>query len=250
MTLRDRSLLDLPSRWMNQAGTLGFSPIQSYLASNSIFINNPISARARIPSTERSLIPFPGGFLLHTGLPNSGWAAIRRRYGSHWARSPVPVWVHLIGQDLEELSRVARDCEETEGIAAIELGLLPACTLEWMRQLIHAVRGELPLVLHISSGEAVSLIMNLPDEVAAVTLGSPRGTLASTGGKLIQGRLHGPGLFPQLLDGLNRLRGFDRPLILSGICNLRDATTALNCGAAAVQMDHFCWNDALPDSTA
>ncbi len=246
MPQSSRRAIELTSRWMNQAGTQGFSPSQAQIPAGTIFVTNPVSARVRVPSGDRTLVPFPGGFLLHTGLPNSGWNAIRRRYAAHWAQSASPVWVHMISSDPGELDRMVRDCEELEGIAAIELGLPPGCSRDWMLQLVAAAGGELPLVIHISHGEDLEMLRNLPDEVAAVTLGTPRGSLPVSGGWIVHGRLHGPGLFPQMLEGLINLKGLEIPIILGGICNLRDAKAALKCGAAAVQLDHFCWDGPLP----
>lgn len=242
-----RISLELPSRWMNQAGTRGNSPGSSQNPTGSIFVSNPVSFRARVPSADRTMLPFPGGFLLHTGLPTPGWKSIRHWYAGHWGQSGSPVWVHLISQDLDELEGMVRDCEEMEGIAAIELGLPPESPRDWILQLIQSARGELPLVVHTSLGEDMSSLRNLPDEVAAVTLGSPRGSLQAESGKIIHGRLHGPGLFPLMLEGLHKLRGLEIPIILGGICNFEDGKTALKCGAAAVQMDHFCWSGNLPD---
>lgn len=244
----DRIPLDLSFRWMNQTGTLGFSPTATGTPKNAIFITNPISPRARVPSADRNLTSFPGGFLLHTGLPNAGWNAIRRMYAEHWAQSAVPVWVHLFSQDPGELEVMVRGCEELEGIAAIELGLPPACPRDWMLQQVRAARGELPLVVHIPLGEDPLLFRNLPEEVSAVTLGAPRGSLpAGRGRKVIHGRLHGPGLFPLLLEGLINLKQGEIPIILSGICNREDAKIALQCGAAAIQIDHLCWNNDSPE---
>jgi hypothetical protein len=42
----------------------------------------------------------------------------------------------------------------------------------------------------------------------------------------------------------------DVPVILGGICNLRDAKTALQSGAAAIQLDRLCWSGELPDYPA
>lgn len=239
-----RRVLELPSRWMNQAGTSGFSPT-SYTA-GSVFVTNPISLRARVPSTDRACLPHPGGFLLHTGLPNKGWRAVRRKYAAHWAQSANPVWLHMISTEPDDLNAMVRESEELEGIAGIEVGLPPGCSRDLMRQLILAASGELPLMVYFSLGEEHSLLNDLPDAVAAVTLGAPRGALPVTGGRIIHGRLHGPGLFPQMLEGLINLKTLGIPLILAGICNLQDAKTALNCGAAAVQIDHFCWDGPLP----
>jgi hypothetical protein len=232
---------------MNQAGTLGFSPRNSRLAPGSIFVTNPLSPRVRVPSTDRTMLPFPGGFLMHTGLPNAGWKSIRRTYTAHWAQSTVSVWVHVISVDLSELAAIVRDCEELDGIAAIELGLPPGCSRDDVSQMVQAARGEIPLVLHISAGEDLCLLKSLPAAVSAVTLGTPRGMLPLDG-KMVHGRLHGPGLFPVMLETLQNFKGLPVPLILGGICNAADGKTALQCGAAAVQMDMLCWNGPLPDS--
>jgi hypothetical protein len=242
----DRVDLDLTSRWMNQAGTLGFSPrVQAFTAGMG-FVTNPMGFKARVPSADRALLTFPGGFLLHTGLPNAGWRSIRRAYASHWEQSGAPVWVHLISQDPDELQGMVRDCEEMEGVTAIELGLPPACSVDWMRQLLQSARGEKPLVAHISLGEDPRMFKALPGFASAVTLATPRGTLTTSTGKLTHGRLHGPGLFPQRLEGLLGLRGLGVPVILGGVCNKEDANAALKHGAAAVQIDMLCWSGGVP----
>ncbi len=242
MDSSDRIEIDLPSQWMNQAGTLGFSPRTQRLPEGAVFVTNPVSWRAHLPSVDRALWPFPGGFLLHTGLPNDGWKAVRRAYASHWEQTGSPVWVHLISQDPDELRGMVRDMEELEGVAAIELGLPPACPVDWARQLLTAARGEKPLEAHISLGEDPRLFTSLPGFVSAVTLGTPRGALTTSTGKLVHGRLHGPGLFPQMLEGLLKLRGLNMPVILGGVCTMEDANAALKHGAAAVQIDMLCWS--------
>jgi dihydroorotate dehydrogenase len=246
MESTDRVELELTFHCMNQAGTLGFSPRAQALPAEMGFVTNPVGVKTRVPSADRTLLTYPGGFLLHTGLPNAGWKSIRRTYASHWEQSGLPVWVHLISQDPDELQGMVRDCEELEGVAAIELGLPPACSVDWMRQLLQAAQGEKPLIAHISLGEDPRLFKSLTGFVSAVTLGSPRGTLASSTGKLTHGRLHGPGLFPQMLEGLLNLHGLDIPVILGGVCNKEDANAALKHGAAAVQMDMLCWSGELP----
>lgn len=244
----ERIPLDLPSRWMNQAGTLGFLPSASLPHPEGIFVTNPVSPRPRTPSTERRLIPFPGSFLLHTGLPNPGWSAVRRLYASRRNSTASAIWLHVIGADVAELTALVRDCEELEDIAAIELGLPPGCTEDEMLRLINAARGEIPLVVHISAGEDLCLLKTLPYAVSAVTLGSPRGSLPVRGG-LVHGRLHGPGLFPVMLEALQKIQGLPVPIILGGICRIEDGITALHCGAAAVQMDCLCWSGDWPANT-
>jgi dihydroorotate dehydrogenase len=233
---------------MNQAGTLGFSPRLSQPVPGSIFITNPVSYRLRTPSTDREVIAFPGGFLLHTGLANPGWKVIRKKYSAHWAQYRLPVWIHLISQDPAELEGIVRECEETEGIAAIEICLPPGCPCDLMLQMIQCAVGEIPLVVNISAGEDLCLLNYLPQEVNAVTLGPPRGRMKSEEGKVISGRLHGPAIFPMMLEQLSSLRGLNISIILGGICNRMDGETALEAGAAAVQMDRLCWMGELPAS--
>jgi dihydroorotate dehydrogenase len=245
-----KSVLELPSRWMNQAGSLGFSPMLSDPLTGSIFVTNPISYRSRKPSNDRDVIPFPGGFLLHTGLSNPGWKAVRKKYAAHWLQYRLPVWVHLISQDLAELTNMVRDCEEMESVAAIELGLPPGCPPDAMKQMVQAACGEKPLVLHINAADDLNLLRYIPPEVSAVSLAAPRGRLQSAQGTIISGRLHGPGLFPLMLQNLYSLGNSDFPIIMSGICNKKDGEIALQCGAAAVQMDHMGWMGELPDGAS
>jgi hypothetical protein len=68
----DRVDLDFPSQWMNQAGTLGFSPRAPRLPEEGMFVTNPVSWRARVPSVDRALLPFPADFPVAPGLPNPG----------------------------------------------------------------------------------------------------------------------------------------------------------------------------------
>jgi hypothetical protein len=242
-------MLELPSRWMNQAGTLGFSPMLSQPVPGCVFVTNPVSYRPRRPSTDRDVIPYPGGFLLHTGLSNPGWKAVRKKYEAHWLQYKLPVWVHLISQDLTQLAGMVRDCEEMECVAAVELGLPPGCPPDVMKQMVRASSGEKPLMVHVCAGEDLNLMRHIPQEVSAVSLGAPRGRLKSAQGNIISGRLHGPGLFPLLLQNLCSLSDVDIPILLGGICNKEDGETALHSGAAAVQMDRLCWMGELPDNT-
>jgi dihydroorotate dehydrogenase len=243
------SMLELPSRWMNQTGTLGFSPALSQPVTNSVFVTNPVSYHSRKPSANREVIAYPGGFLMHTGLANPGWKSIRKKYSVHWTQYRLPVWIHIVSQDPADLEQLVRECEETEGITAIELGLPPGCPQDLMLLLIQQAYGEIPLILYLSTGEDLNLLRYLPSGISAVTLGSPRGRMRSEEGKVISGRLHGPGLFPLMLEALHSLDWMKIPIILAGICNAEDGKIALQNGAAAVQMDRLCWMRELSYSS-
>src|SRR5512138_1775597 len=117
--------LEFSSPLLNAAGSLGFSPASrggidaSHLGA---FFTNPVSLAPRHPAENRCLVHFPGGFLLHTGLPNPGLRSVLRMHAARWARMRLPVIVHLIAGQPEELARMARRLEGVEGVAGIEIG--------------------------------------------------------------------------------------------------------------------------------
>ncbi|HEY3344724.1 MAG TPA: hypothetical protein VGJ97_07340, partial [Anaerolineaceae bacterium] len=91
--------LPLRSPILNAAGTLGFAPNPRGsvdLACLGAFVTNPISLKPRHPAAARCLLPFPGGFLLHSGFPNPGFRKAVDQYAGRWAKSPLPVIVHLM----------------------------------------------------------------------------------------------------------------------------------------------------------
>jgi len=58
---------------MNAAGMLGFSPdLRAPVTWDDFgaFITNPLSLRPRKAANQPAAIEYPGGFLLHSGLPN------------------------------------------------------------------------------------------------------------------------------------------------------------------------------------
>ncbi|HNQ95866.1 MAG TPA: hypothetical protein PKH47_14440, partial [Anaerolineales bacterium] len=62
---------------INAAGSLGFAPDLRVLQELGglefgAFVTNPISLRPRVPTAQPAVLEYPGGFLLHTGLPNPG----------------------------------------------------------------------------------------------------------------------------------------------------------------------------------
>ena len=78
--------LVLEKPFVNAAGMLGFAPDahnMPFLDRLGAFITNPISRTPRKPAGNRACLPFPGGFLLHTGLPNPGINRVIRQYQHH-----------------------------------------------------------------------------------------------------------------------------------------------------------------------
>ena len=68
---------------MNAAGSLGFHPDARAAVKwddFGAFVTNPLSLRPRLPAANPKLIEYPGGFLLHSGLPNPGLSAAVKKY--------------------------------------------------------------------------------------------------------------------------------------------------------------------------
>lgn len=238
--------LGLLSPWLNAAGFLGHAPggPWAWPESPGAFVTSPISYRPRSVADGRTFVPFRGGFLLHTGLPNPGFQTVIRRQSERWARSRVPVWVHLFSKDADELYRMVRTLEEMDGIAAIELGLAPFARPESTFPLVDAAVGELPLVLNfpltLLSDEWLE---ELPARgVAALSLGAPRGTLLDSMGRLVSGRLYGPALLPFAVRAVAIASRSGLPVIGGcGINRLADGELLLAAGATAVQIDTPLW---------
>ncbi len=168
--------------WMNAAGSLGFAPDRRGpvdLARLGAFVTNPISLEPRSPAHGTRYAAYPGGFLLHTGYPNPGLRAVIRRYGEGWGRSPLPVLVHLLCRQVDELALAVRRLEGLPGVAGIELGLPPEIEAGQALRLAQAAAGELPLVLRLPLERALELAARLKghdaglDQVAAFSLGPP-----------------------------------------------------------------------------
>jgi dihydroorotate dehydrogenase (NAD+) catalytic subunit len=245
-----RQELYLPSPWMNAAGTLGFTlpprwPVAEIdLKTLGAFVTNPVSLGPRTPAGERALLPYPGGALMHSGLPNPGLSRVLRQYAERWAQSNLPVWVHLIGTNPGEIQQMVQRLEGREGVMAIELGLPPDIQASDALALVDAAYGELPLVAHLplsAAGEA--WVSDLVEHGAsAISLGAPRGALPGSAGRLISGRLYGPSLFPLTLSAVQSLRRRGIPVIAGpGVYRQADAQALLDAGALAVQLDTVLW---------
>ncbi|MCX6053478.1 MAG: hypothetical protein NTZ74_00905 [Chloroflexi bacterium] len=243
----DKARLDLglATPWMNSAGFMGFlpSPSPSVEIPFSAFVTNPISLLPRTPAHNRTLIPYPGGFLLHTGHPNPGLKIILRKFQEKWGRLPLPVLPHLLVQTPYECQQMVRLLEGVENISAIELGLPPGVSDPCLIGLVRAAMGELPVLVCIPLDQIES---NLVDQLpvlapAGIILTAPRGSVR-TNGRHTNGRLYGPALFPQMCSALSGLKGIGLPIIAGcGIFSKEQGEDALELGASAVQIDAFCW---------
>ena len=241
------TLIDLPftKPLLNAAGTLGFNPEARRLDLSGLggFITNPVSLNPHSPSAGTRLIPFSGGLLLHTGYPNPGFRKVLKLNRLRWARSGLPVVVHLLAEHADEMFRMVRVLEETEGVEALELGLPPGAPADFTRSVVQSAVGELPVIVRTGLEDAARLVHEIADAGAsALSLGPPRGSLPGPDNRVVSGRLAGGAVFPQALEVLRQLQPAPLDIIFSGgIQNKRQVSLALEVGAAAVQLDLSLW---------
>ena len=239
--------LEISPPLMNAAGSLGFVPESSGpvdFAQLGAFITNPISFQKRTPARRRTCQPYPGGYLLHSGYPNPGLRAAIRRYAARWARSPIPIIVHLLAENVEGVSRMVPYLEELEGVMGIELGLPPAVDLQSAQELVQAALGELPLIVRLPVEKAGMYVQSLANsQITAISLGPPRGALYDSQGQSVRGRLYGPSVFPQTLASVQEAISAGVPVIAAGgVYKQRQVEALMEAGAIAVQLDAVLWS--------
>jgi dihydroorotate dehydrogenase (NAD+) catalytic subunit len=238
--------LNLSTPWLNAAGALGFAPSTGgwgWPAAQAAFITAPISLKARSPAENRILLPYPGGFLLHTGLSNPGLNSVLARYGDRWRRQALPVWVHLLADTPADVFRMVQMLEGREEVAAVEVSLPPEAAPAFMQELVAAAAGELPVVaaLPLDQAEPALVLLLAHAGASAVSLNAPRGCLMDPHGRLVHGRLYGPAVFPLALQAVDRLKG-QLPLMAGGgVYSLDQGHALLQAGATAVLVDVALW---------
>ncbi len=239
---------------MNAAGTLGFAP--DFHASVpwddfGAFITNPISLRPRTAASKPALIEYPGGFLLHIGLPNPGLNATLKKYARRWNDSPLPIIVHLMADRPEETKQMVQTLESVDNVMAVELGFAPLLADDILSLTLEMCIGELPLIFCLPSEQILSPGPRLIDEGAdAISVAARRGALTDLTsnpspfrrGELITGRLFGPSLFPQSLEIVHSATKLGLPIIgAGGVYSKENADAMISVGALAVQMDSVLW---------
>ncbi len=229
---------------MNAAGTLGFAPDPKgsvNLSSLGAFVTNPVSRGPRTPARGKRFSSYPGGFVLHSGLPNPGLNAVIQQNGKRWARAAVPVIVHLLALEPSSLARMIERLEGFEGVMAVEIGLSPDIDPDTAFDFTQAAIGELPAILRLPLEQADELAHAVIEAGAsAVSLGAPRGKLED-----MSGRMYGPGVFPLALRAVEKLAGLGIPVIgAGGVYQRRDVEAMLGVGALAVQVDAILWRGA------
>ena len=244
--------LTLRTPYMNAAGILGFAPdFRAPVPWDSFgaFVTNPISLRPRMPTVKPTLIDYPGGFLLHTGLPNPGLSATIRKYARRWADSQLPIIVHLMADNPEETARMVEHLEGQENIAAVELGFAPMLDENVTLSTVEMCLGELPVIVSLAAVQVLSLGPHVMQAgAAAISLAPPRGMLYTDNGQLTTGRLSGPALFPQALFTVRDAVQSDISIIgAGGVGSKENADSMLSVGALAVQADVSLWKGDVRD---
>jgi dihydroorotate dehydrogenase (NAD+) catalytic subunit len=231
---------------MNAAGMLGFAP-EARAAVDwgrfGAFVTNPLSLRPRTPAANPDLLPYPGGLLLHSGLPNPGFSAALKRYAPRWATAALPIIVSLMADRPEETAGMVQSLEGLENIAAVELGFAPLLADDIILTAVEMSLGELPLIVCLPWEQVLRLgpqVLQLG--ALAISLAAPRGVLPSADHVLVTGRLYGPAIFPQALEVVRNAARLGLPIIGGGgVYSMENATAMLTAGAMAVQLDTALW---------
>ena len=234
---------------MNAAGSLGFAPESRGLKDLGVlegfgaFVTNPFSLRPRVPAAKPEIIEYPGGFLLHTGLPNPGFQAGLKKYSAKWSRSELPIIIHLMADRPEETQRMVRALETQENVMAVELGFAPLLANDILLLTLDMCLGELPLIFSLPIEQVLSLGPRLIQEGAqAISIAMPRGALTKSDSPLITGRLYGPSVFPRTLETVYSAAKLGLPIIgAGGVWAKENGEAMLSAGALAVQVDAALW---------
>ncbi len=226
---------------MNAAGFGGWVCRPAWHGLLEGFVTNPLSRQRRTPARPPRYAQAAGSILLHTGHPNPGLRAALRRYADAWARSPVPVWVHLLAD--ENLAEALDLLEESGAAAGVEVRLPPGCDAQTARRIVRAAWGKLPLLVQIPWENALATAEVVFETVEApVSLGAPRGMCFAGKGERLHGRMYGPALLPQALALVEAISGRGIPVAgAGGAVTPRDVEAFFQAGAAAVQVDTVLW---------
>lgn len=231
---------------MNAAGSLGFAPDGRAgipLGRFGAFVTNPLSLRPRLPAAKPAMIEYPGGFLLHSGLPNPGFNGVIKKYAARWDKFALPVIVHLMADRPEETQHMVQMLEMQENVMAVELGFAPLLADDILLLTLEMCLGELPLIFSLPVEQVLNLGPRLIQGGAqAIGISTPRGALPGTHSSLVTGRIYGPSLFPRALETVYSAAKIGLPIIgAGGVWSQEDADAMLSAGALAVQVDAALW---------
>ena len=236
----------LEKPFLNAAGTLGFYPnphTMPYLHHLGAFLTNPISQTPRQPAGNRAHIPFPGGFLLHTGLQNPGITRAIGQFKHRWAVASCPIIIHLLVESPLGLTDMIRRLEGLENIMGVELGLPLNCVPNTLTAILEAAHGECPLIISLNPEQIPILLPTIKESPhVPIHLTEPRGMLPNKEGEFVTGRLFGPSIFPLMFKAAKTLVDEGLQVIVNaGVTHRWQASPLLESGVMAVGLGSLLW---------
>mgnify|MGYP001561059790 FL=1 len=248
--------LPLASPLIAGGGAFGFADEYASLAGETrfsrfgAFVTNPLTLRPRSPAKEQHVIPFPGGALIHTGLPNPGLSAAIRDYEHKWERLGCPVFVHVAATTSGEVAACMEKLERVESVAGIEIGFRDDESLAEAETMVRAAVqfARQPIIVSLPQARALAFA-RMAEKVGAQVVTAtapPRGTMYHNG-EWASGRLYGPALLPQALSLIRELKTQTAlPIIGAGGVHTKDDVEAmLAAGATAVMVDSVAWVEGV-----
>lgn len=235
-------------KWMNAAGTAGFAPGRDFaekFPEISVFTTNPISYLPRSVASNRNLVPFEGGFLIHTGYPCPGFNQILKKYKKNWENSSLPICINLLSDHAYHIEKIVRMVETIENIFMIEISLRLGMNRTEIKELMNAALGELPIILSLPFDLVFMDWLDeiLAPEIVAISIQAPRGQLYHKGIK-INGRLFGASILPLTLNAIDHLRTMNKPVLAGvGAITHQDIEKIYQSGASVFQAHELVWRN-------
>lgn len=250
ITRAGKHSLTLTNPIMNAAGVLGFGDAYRDLIDLTLFgafVTNPVTYSAWNPAGGGRVARLDAGVLLHTGLPNPGIRKTITNNRAWWERLNIPIIVHLVINDADDVRRCMRLLDEEDSVTAIELGLSddisPAETEWYLRAVLRdsekAAIVRIPYSTSLDHARAAAAA----GADALVVSAAPRGTGRGLNGRLMTGRVYSPTVKPLALRMVGQAaRQLGVPIIgAGGVHSADDARDFLEAGALAVQVDSAIW---------
>lgn len=240
----------LPGKWMNAAGTCGYMPAKGFLENFpevALFITNPISYYPRKPAEDRNIIPFKGGFLVHSGHPNPGIKKILQLNKKAWENAHLPICLNLLSDTTESLEKIIRMVEEIDNIAAIELAFDFPLSHEITKIMIQAISGQLPIILSLPFEMVFQDWIEdiLSTDIYAISIQAPRGVISHKN-QLISGRLYGRSILPMTMQAVKYLSSFGIPIYAGvGVFKKEEIISLLGLGVRNFQAHEIIWRNNI-----
>lgn len=253
---RHKRGLTLRAPVLNAAGTLGFAiEAEGIVDFGRLggFITNPITFESRGPANAPNAAATPEGIALHTGIPNPGIKAALRRLSPDWervfGRQGLPVIVHLAATRPVEVRRAVEWIERVDVVSGLELGLRDDLNASEMTEVVHAARGNVPLIvrLPIDKAERFAPVAARSGADALCVGAPPRWRSSAPSPDLPRsGRLYGQSVFESTLAAVRAVAsmGLDTPIIgAGGVTDKARVEALLEAGAVAAQVDLALWRN-------